>query len=90
MVAVIGMGILIVAGVTVIVVTMVQRMSSLSGPNASVQALVLDEPAGSRIASASMGAADRLTIQLGGGGPDRVLIVDLKSGRVIGRVALAR
>lgn len=89
MVAVIGMGILIVAGVAVIGVTVVRRMSAVSPANASAAPLVLDEPSGTRIAGASVGA-DHLAIQLGGGGPDRVVIVDTRSGRVVGRVALAR
>jgi hypothetical protein len=85
-VAVIGMGILIVAGLAVIGVTLVGRMSSSGGPIAS---MVLDEPAGTRIAGASMGQ-DRLAVQLQGGGPDRVVVVDTKAGRTLGRVGLAR
>ena len=89
MAAVIGMGILIVVGVTVLVLTMMQRMSAVSVPNASAGEVVLDEPAGTRIGSASMGT-DRMAVQLSGGGPDRVVVVDTKSGRVISRVGLAR
>jgi hypothetical protein len=86
-VAVVGMGVLIVAGVVVIVVALTQRMSS--APGAIASAAVLDEPAGTRIAGTAL-SADRLAIQLQGGGPDRVLVFDLKAGRVLGRVALAR
>ncbi len=89
MAAVIGMGVLIVAGVTGLVVTMMQRMSAVSAPNASATALALDEPEGTRIAGAALGP-DRMAVQLSGGGPDRVVIVDTKSGRVVGRVGLAR
>ncbi|HYZ63823.1 MAG TPA: hypothetical protein VE650_15355 [Acetobacteraceae bacterium] len=85
-VAVVGMGVLIVAGVAVIVVVLVQRMSSVPGTIASA---VLDEAAGTRIAGTSM-SADRLAVQLEGGGPDRVVVLDLRSGRVLGRVALGR
>ena len=80
------MAVLIVAGVGVLAVALTQRMSSASGPIASV---VLDEPAGTRIAGMAA-APDRLVLQLQGGGPDRVMVIDTKSGRVLGRVALAR
>ena len=63
---VIGMGVLIVAGVALIGATLFSRMSSQPGAIAS---LMLDEPAGTRIVSASL-APDRLAIALQGGGPD--------------------
>lgn len=85
-VAVVVMGVLIVAGVGVLGVTLASRMSSGGGTIASV---VLDEPAGTRVVGASLGA-DRLAVQLQGGGADRVVVTDLKSGRVVGRVGLAR
>jgi len=85
-VAVVGMGVLIVAGVATIGVVITGRMSGNSGTIASA---VLDEPAGTRIAGASLGP-DRLAVQLQGGGPDRVVVVDTKAGRVLGRVTLAR
>jgi hypothetical protein len=85
--AVIGMGLLIVAGVTVIVVTLVQRASAPTGA-ALIQA-TLDEPAGTRIAGVAA-ASDRLAVQLQGGGPDRVVVVDLRTGRVLARAGLAR
>jgi hypothetical protein len=85
--AVIVMGVLIVAGVATIVVTIVSRMSGAGG-GAVAQAL-LDEPAGTRIAGASV-AADRVAVQLQGGGPDRVVVVETRGGRVIARIALAK
>jgi hypothetical protein len=52
-------------------------------------AVVLDEPAGTRIVGfASL--PDRLVIQLQGGGPDRILFVDPRSGQALGRLVLAR
>ena len=81
---VIGMGVLIVAGVAVIGATLVGRMSPSASPIAS---LILDEPPGSRIAGAAVGP-DRLAITVQGGGPDRVVMVDTKSGRVLGQVGL--
>ncbi len=82
MVAVVGMGILIVAGVTVIAVVLVGRMSSPSAPIASGAApavATLDEPAGTRMAGVSLGP-DRVAVRLEGGGPDRVVIVDTRVG----------
>lgn len=85
--AVIVMGVLIVAGVATIVVTIVTRMSGPGG-GAAVLSL-LDEPEGTHIAGASV-AGDRVAVQLQGGGPDRVVVVDTRGGRVIARIGLAR
>ena len=84
--AVVIMGVLIVAGVVGLGVALTQRLSGQAGTNASV---VLDEPAGSRIVGASV-SPDRMAVQVQGGGPDRVVMVDTKAGRVLGRVSLAR
>ncbi|MBC7802038.1 MAG: hypothetical protein H7Z10_15590 [Gemmatimonadaceae bacterium] len=85
-IAVVVMGILIVAGTVGLAVVVAGRMSSGSTPIASV---LLDEPEGTRIAGAAA-APDRVVVQLQGGGPDRVVVVDTRSGRVLGRVGLAR
>ena len=83
-VAVVVMGILIVAGTVGLIVALSGRMSSGSAPIASV---LLDEPAGTRIVGAAA-APDRGVVQLQGGGAARVVVVDTKSGRVLGRVGL--
>lgn len=91
-VAVVAMGILIVAGVAVLGLTLVNRMSAYGGGNASpgvVGAVMLDEPEGTRIAGVSM-APERLAVRLQGGGPDRVVVVDTRGGHVVGRVGLLR
>lgn len=85
-VAVVGMGVLIVAGVVVLGVTLGSRMS---GGNVAIASVLLDEPIGTRIMGVSM-LPDRVGVQLQGGGPDRVVVVDTKLGRVLGRVGLAR
>jgi hypothetical protein len=85
--AVVFMGVLIIAGVATIAVVIVQRMSG-AGQGAAAQA-VLDEPAGTRIAGISA-ASDRLALQLQGGGPDRVVVLDERSGKVLARASLAR
>jgi hypothetical protein len=77
---------LIVAGVAVLGVTIVRR---LSVPTGSQAARTLDEPAGTRMMAVS-GAGDRLALLLQGGGPDRVVLLDPHSGLVVGRVALGR
>ena len=81
----IGMGVLIVAGVVALAVVVVQR--GTAGPVAPTS-LSLREPAGTRIAGASLGA-DRVAVQLNGGGPDRVVVVDLKTGRITATIGLA-
>ena len=80
------MGVLIVAGTVGLFIVLAQRMSAGS---AAIASLVLDEPPGTRIVGTSI-AAERIALQLQGGGPDRVVWVDTKSGRVLGHVALAR
>jgi hypothetical protein len=84
--AVVVMGVLIVAGVVTLAVLLVGRLSAPQGGLASV---MLDEPAGTRIAGASVGP-DRLAVTLQGGGADRIVLFDTKTGAVVGRVGLAR
>ena len=79
------LGGLIVVGTGVVVITIAHRMSVAAAPAADT---VLQEPAGTRIAAASE-AGGRLALVLQGGGPDRVVVVDLASGKRVGRVALA-
>lgn len=85
--AVVVMGILFVGGLATLVTLLVQRMSA---GGAVIASAALDEPAGTRIAAASAAAQDRLVVQLQGGGPDRVVVLDTRTGRVLGRVGLAR
>ncbi len=80
---VIGMGVLIVAGVIVLGVTVMHRL----GGGAPAAPVTLAEPAGTRIAGSSA-SGDRLVLQLQGGGPDRVVVLDLRDGRVLARVGL--
>jgi hypothetical protein len=89
----IGMGVLIVLGTTVLIVTIVKR--GMSGPIAALPAperafaSVLDEPAGTAIVGIAQ-VRDRLVVQLRGGGADRMLLIDPASGAVAGRISLAR
>jgi hypothetical protein len=86
--AVVIMGVLIVAGVVTVVVTVAQRVAGTAGPAVASQTL-LDEPAGTRITGTAL-APDRLALTLQGGGPDRVVVLDPRSGRIVARAALAR
>jgi hypothetical protein len=82
----IGMGVLIVVATTVLVVVIARRIGTVGTPPASV-AVLLDEPAGTRIAGIAA-AGDRLAVQLQGGGADRVVLVDPRTGAVAGRIGL--
>ena len=73
---------LIVAGVAVIVATVVRRAAA---PGMVAAPVALAEPPGSRIAAVS-GAGDRMFVTLTGGGPDRVMVLDARDGRVLLRV----
>jgi hypothetical protein len=91
--AVILMGVLIL-GATAAVIGIIVHRASAPRPPALAHAgpaspITLDEPAGTRIAAAST-ADDRLVLQLTGGGPDRVVVLDLRGGAVLARVGLAR
>ncbi len=82
---VVVMGVLIVAGVAVVVATIVSRSTH---PVLHAAAMLLDEPAGTHIAGASLSGHD-LAVTLQGGGPDRVTIIDLATGRTAAGVTLA-
>lgn len=93
-VAAIVMAVMIVLGTTTLFVMMAKK--GMSGPTAasptpvaSQVAAVLDEPPGTRIVGIAA-VADRLAVQLSGGGADRVVLLDSRTGQVAGRVALAR
>ncbi len=84
--AVIFMGVLIVVGVAVVGTTIVRR--TMAPVQIGAGPVVLDEPAGTRMVSVTA-AGDRVAVLLQGGGPDRVLLVDARTGMVAGRVGLA-
>ena len=89
-IASIVMGVLIILGTTVILVTIVKRtVSGPSGPPEKPFAALLDEPAGTAIAGIAS-VRERLAVQLHGGGADRVVLIDTTTGTVVGRVTLAR
>lgn len=84
------MGVLIVLGTSVVLVTIVKRtMSGPAGMPDKPFAAALDEPAGTAIVGIAA-VHDRLAVQLHGGGVDRLVLIDPASGAVVGRIALAR
>jgi hypothetical protein len=95
---VVVMGVMIVAGVATLGVVIARRVSAptvaASGAPSGVSSgpaveAVLDEPAGTRIVAISA-APDHTVLQLQGGGPDRLVSIDLRSGRVLGRTRLSQ
>jgi len=78
------MGVMIVAGVVVLGVTLVNRLNA----PAAIGPAALDEPAGTSITQISA-AGDRLSVLLHGGGPDRIVVLDVRNGHVITRTGLA-
>jgi len=93
---VIVMGVLIIAGVTVVVVTIYNRMrASAPGSGAaagnelpSFDRATVPVPAGCRVAGLEP-AGDRLLLQLAGvAGCEQILVIDLRSGRLLGRLDL--
>lgn len=81
----VGMGVLILIGTTVLVVLLVERSGT---PARGAYSLMLDEPSGTRLAGVAA-VGDRMALELQGGGPDRVVMVDPRSGAIVGRVSLA-
>lgn len=88
-IAAIAMAVLIVLGTTTLFVMLAKRGVSGSGGLPAQIAAILDEPPGTRITGIAA-LADRVAVQLSGGGADRVVLIDPKTGQITGRVALAR
>jgi len=86
-IAVVVMGVLILGGTATLVVLVATRASGQGGLPPVVTA-VLQEPEGTRIAGIAA-TADRLAVQLQGGGGDRVVLVDPRTGALAGRISLA-
>ncbi len=104
-IAAVVMGVLIVGGTATLIVLVARggpgraASGAAAAPDAAPAApaaapgvapgVALDEPPGTRIVAAS-GGADGLVLVLSGGGPDRVVVLDPRSGRIAARAALAR
>ncbi|HEY5301347.1 MAG TPA: hypothetical protein VIJ55_11785 [Acetobacteraceae bacterium] len=93
--ATIVMGILIVVGTAVLIAVIFKRANAphpAAGgglvPSAARFATMLHEPAGTRITGlAAIG--DALALSLQGGGADRVILIDPRTGETRGRITLA-
>ena len=83
------MSVLIVAGVAVIGVTVVHRLTHVAVPAGAPTNTVLDEPAGTQIVGVA-GLGDKLAVTLRGGGPDRIMFVGAGDGQIIGSIRLAK
>jgi len=80
--AVIGMGVLIVIGTTVLIVEIGEKLSG--GGVVSDAPVVLQEPPGSRVVSAASDGKT-LTLVLAGPGGQEIEVRDLNSGAVVRR-----
>lgn len=85
----IGMGVLILVGTTLVIVTIARRMTAPRARPEGVVSLRLDAPAGTRIGSIAA-TGDRLAVELQGGGADRILLIDPDTGAVTGRITLGQ
>ena len=91
---VIIMGVLIVAGLVVVVVTIVNRMSgerpvATASAGFSFGTIDLPIPAGCQVMETTT-AGDRLILRLGSGDRcNQVLIVDMTSGKLLGTLRMA-
>jgi hypothetical protein len=95
-IAAIVMGVLIVLGTTTLFVMLAKRglapsaaEPAVSAPTHDRIAAILDEPLGTAIEGIAT-AGPYLAVRLRGGGADRVVLVDPATGRIAGRIALAR
>ena len=79
------MAVLIVLGTTALLVVIARRIGSPAAPGPI--AILLAEPVGTRIAGIAT-AGDRLAVQLQGGGPDRIVLLDSRTGAVAGKIGL--
>ncbi len=86
--ATIGMGVLILLGTTVLIVTIVRRASVPAAPGPAFTRR-LDAAPGSTIIGVA-GAGGRIAVALHGDGPDRVVLIDPRDGRMAGQVVLGR
>lgn len=93
--ATIVMGVLILLGTAVVIATIVKRATAPAPagsagvvPAAAAFATVLREPAGTEITGLAA-VGESIALSLHGGGPDRVVLIDPRTGDTQGRVTLA-
>lgn len=87
-IAAVVMGVLIVLGTVGLVVGIVMRRPPPPPPALPPKvAVVLDEPEGTHITGVAT-VQDRVAVALQGGGADRVVLVDPRTGAVTGQITL--
>ncbi|HJS88174.1 MAG TPA: hypothetical protein VJ779_22210 [Acetobacteraceae bacterium] len=91
--ATVVMGVLILAGTAVLIATIIKRQTAPAPaagfvPSAASIALTLHEPAGSQITGLAA-SGDALAVSIHGGGPDRIVLIDPRTGEARGRITLA-
>ncbi|WP_376094629.1 DUF6476 family protein [Roseomonas sp. CCTCC AB2023176] len=84
-VLVVVMGVLIVAGTVTLGVLIVQRMGA-AAPTTAPVSVGLGQPPGTRILGVAPGAEGRIVIALSRPDGDRLLILDPRSGRMLGEI----
>lgn len=103
LIAVIVMGVLVIAATSVVIVKLVQDIAGggrhATSPASSIvpgepqkitlTTQTLNQPDGSHIVSIAT-AGDRLAVLINGGGPDRILFVDPETGAITGQLMLGK
>jgi hypothetical protein len=89
-VAVAVMGVLIVGGTVTLFVLIIQRLTGTAATSGPPVAASLEEPAGSHIVGVADAGGGRVAVALQGGGPDRLVVVDLRTGRTLARIGVTR
>ncbi|HET6610266.1 MAG TPA: hypothetical protein VFG62_26615 [Rhodopila sp.] len=95
-IATVVMGVLIIVGTIGLLVALARRGAAPPASTAAAVgtapraplAMTMTEPEGTRIVTVTA-VQDRLAVQLQGGGPDRIVLIDAHTGAEVGRIALA-
>lgn len=82
------MGVLIVLGTIGLLVGIARRSATPSAALPTGLDVVLREPEGTRILGMTV-IQDRLAVQLQGGGPDRIVVIDPRTGATVGHISVA-
>ncbi len=84
------MAVLIIVGTVTLAVLIAKRLAGPPAASGEAIAVRLDEPPASEIVAIASEGPGQLALLLHGGGPDRVVVVDLASGGVRARIGLSR
>ncbi|MCA7119571.1 MAG: hypothetical protein LGL72_09210 [Acidibrevibacterium sp.] len=84
------MAVLIIVGTATLAVLIAKRLAGPPSMTGAEVAIRLDEPPASEIAAIASEGPDQVALLLHGGGPDRVVVVDLAHARVRARIGVNR